>query len=119
MRRSWRRLRNSGRIRNALKKLPASWKKKQKNLQRRNRDARIASIQELAQAGPQTRGRRDHWDPAPYLKDPVGFASDILQFTPTTYQAELLRDEKKRIVVIYPRQSGKTTTLAVRMIWYA
>lgn len=102
-----------------MRKLPASWKKKQKNLQRRNRDARIARIQELTQAGPQTKGRRDHWDPAPYLKDPVGFAKDILQFNPTTYQVELLRDEKKRIVVIYPRQSGKTTTLAVRMIWYA
>ena len=30
-----------------------------------------------------------------------------------------MRDESKRIVVVYPRQSGKTTTLAVRMMWYA
>ena len=47
------------------------------------------------------------------------FAGKWLGFEPKAYQAELLRDGSKRIVVIYPRQSGKTTTLAVRMIWYA
>jgi phage FluMu gp28-like protein len=102
-----------------LRKLPASWKKKQRNLQRRNREARIARAEEQVGAGPQTDGQLDSWDPAPYLSDPVGFGRRILRFNPTPYQVELLTDEKKRIVVIYPRQSGKTTTLAVRMIWYA
>ena len=47
------------------------------------------------------------------------FAQKWLQFEPKPYQAKLLRDEGKRIVVVYPRQSGKTSTLAVRMIWFA
>jgi len=50
---------------------------------------------------------------------PVQFAIDWLRFKPTPYQVELLEDKSKRIVVIFPRQSGKTTTLSVRMIWYA
>jgi phage terminase large subunit-like protein len=47
------------------------------------------------------------------------FAETFLKFNPTPYQAELLEDKKKRIIVIWPRQSGKSTTLAARMIWYA
>lgn len=47
------------------------------------------------------------------------FAETFLKFKPTDYQAKLLDDEKKRIIVIWPRQSGKSTTLAARMIWYA
>jgi phage FluMu gp28-like protein len=60
-----------------------------------------------------------HWDPKRYENDPVKFAVEILHFTPKEYQARLLIDTGKRIVVIFPRQSGKTTTLAVRIIWYA
>ena len=56
-------------------------------------------------------------DPVP--GDAVEFGRRWLGFEPKPYQAKLLRDEGKRIVVVYPRQSGKTTTLAVRMIWYA
>ena len=56
-------------------------------------------------------------DPIP--PDPVEFAEGWLGFKPKPYQAELLRDQSKRIVVVYPRQSGKTSTLAVRMIHYA
>jgi phage FluMu gp28-like protein len=40
-------------------------------------------------------------------------------FEPTPYQVKLLEDKSKRIVVVFPRQSGKTTTLSVRMIHYA
>jgi len=47
------------------------------------------------------------------------FAETFLKFKPTPYQAELLEDKKKRIIVVWPRQSGKSTTLAARMIWYA
>jgi len=47
------------------------------------------------------------------------FAETFLGFKPTPYQARLLEDKKKRIIVIWPRQSGKSTTLAARMIWYA
>ena len=60
-----------------------------------------------------------HWDHKLYENNPVKFALEVLRFKPTPYQTTLLTDTHKRIVVVYPRQSGKTTTLAVRMIWYA
>jgi len=47
------------------------------------------------------------------------FAETFLKFKPTPYQAKLLDETSKRIIVIWPRQSGKSTTLAARMIWYA
>jgi phage FluMu gp28-like protein len=47
------------------------------------------------------------------------FAEVFLKFKATDYQSKLLDDMKKRIIVIWPRQSGKSTTLAARMIWYA
>ena len=62
------------------------------------------------------------WDEkteALYAKEAVRFAEEVLRFKPLPYQVKLLEDTKKRIVVIWPRQSGKTTTLSVRMIWYA
>ena len=59
------------------------------------------------------------WNAKDYEDKPVEFAIKILGFNPTSYQVKLLQDKEKRIVVIWPRQSGKTTTLAVRMIWYA
>jgi len=51
--------------------------------------------------------------------DPVKFCQKWFNFTPTDYQAKLLRDQKKRIVVRWSRQAGKTTTLALRAIWFA
>jgi phage FluMu gp28-like protein len=59
------------------------------------------------------------WDRAVYADQPVKFADEILHFKPTLYQARLLAEKSKRIVVVWPRQSGKTSTLAVRMIWFA
>lgn len=53
------------------------------------------------------------------LQDPVFFAETFFNFKPTPYQANLLQDESKRIVVRWCRQSGKTTTIALRSIWYA
>jgi hypothetical protein len=53
------------------------------------------------------------------LEDPVLFVQKALLFNPTEYQAKLLRETSKRIVVIYPRQSGKSTTIAARAIWFA
>jgi phage FluMu gp28-like protein len=47
------------------------------------------------------------------------FVETFFDFHPTEYQAELLRDDNKRIVVRWSRQSGKTTTIALRAIWYA
>jgi len=57
--------------------------------------------------------------PEPVQSDPIKFATEWLSFQPTPYQAELLTDASKRIVVVSPRQSGKTTTLAIRMIHFA
>ncbi len=53
------------------------------------------------------------------LSDPVSFAETFFNFHPTKYQTELLRDNSKRIVVRWSRQAGKTTTIALRAIWYA
>ena len=53
------------------------------------------------------------------FQDPALFAETFFNFKPTQYQADLLRDESKRTVVVWSRQSGKTTTIALRAIWYA
>ncbi len=51
--------------------------------------------------------------------DPVRFAEQLLDFHPYPYQTKLLRDPNRRILVRMCRQAGKTTTIAVRAIWYA
>jgi len=53
------------------------------------------------------------------FQDAALFVETFFRFKPTQYQADLLRDESKRIVVRWSRQSGKTTTIALRAIWYA
>ena len=75
------------------------------------------------------RDKIDQEEPAPATQVPeltkentekaTVFAETFLKFKPTPYQAELLDETSKRIIVIWPRQSGKSTTLAARMIWYA
>ena len=50
------------------------------------------------------------------VKNPVKFCQVYLKFNPTPYQVELLEDKTKRIYVCWARQSGKSTTLAARMI---
>ena len=52
-------------------------------------------------------------------KDAVEFVETLFKFKPYEYQAKLLRDDKKRIVVRWSRQSGKTTCIALRAIWFA
>jgi len=51
--------------------------------------------------------------------DPVFFAEELLSFSPFPYQAELLKDESPRIVACMGRQSGKTTTIAIKAIHFA
>lgn len=51
--------------------------------------------------------------------DPVFFARWLLDFNPTDYQAKFLRDKSKRVVVRWCRQSDKSTTLAVKALWFA
>jgi len=58
-------------------------------------------------------------EPPSIPSDPVEFAVKLFNFKPTPYQEKLLRDESKRIVVRMCRQSGKTTTIALRAIWFA
>lgn len=50
------------------------------------------------------------------VKDAIKFCQIYLKFFPTPYQVKLLLDEAKRIYVCWSRQSGKSTTLAARMI---
>ena len=52
-------------------------------------------------------------------EDPVVFAQDFFGFDAKEYQAGLLRDISKRIVVRWSRQAGKTTCIALRAIWFA
>ncbi len=52
-------------------------------------------------------------------KDPVKFAELFLNYKLHPYQKQLLRDPSKRIVVRMCRQSGKTTCLGIRAIWFA
>jgi len=89
-----------------------SWKRKLRKAakEKRKREA------EENQASPTT---LTEWHPEEYVDKPVEFAIKVLGFNPLPYQAKLLEDKEKRIVVIWPRQSGKTTTLSIRMIWYA
>jgi hypothetical protein len=51
--------------------------------------------------------------------DPVFFARWLLNFNPADYQARFLRDASKRIVLKWPRQSGKSTVLAIKALWFA
>lgn len=51
--------------------------------------------------------------------DPVVFAEAILGFKPFEYQKRLLRDPSKRIVACMGRQTGKSTTIAAKAIWFA
>lgn len=52
-------------------------------------------------------------------RDPVEFCIKILKFTPTPYQQRFLRDQSKRIVLCWSRQSGKSHSIAARAIWFA
>jgi len=58
-------------------------------------------------------------EPLTIPEDSVEFAKALFKFTPKDYQAALLEDKSKRIVVRWSRQAGKTTCIALRAIWYA
>jgi len=98
-----------------LRKLPDSSKSKQKRLQERRRKAFEAFIARNDPEENSSQLQLSEHD----LEDPVLFAQKALKFNPTEYQIKLLRETSKRIVVIYPRQSGKSTTIAARAIWFA
>jgi phage FluMu gp28-like protein len=53
------------------------------------------------------------------VKGPVDYAEKVLGVKPFSYQAELLLDENKRIVACMGRQTGKTTTIAMKAIYFA
>jgi phage FluMu gp28-like protein len=53
------------------------------------------------------------------IKGPVDFAVKVLGIEPFDYQAKLLEDDKKRIVACMGRQTGKTTTIAMKAIYFA
>jgi len=50
---------------------------------------------------------------------PVAYAEEVLSIEPFSYQVRLLEDESKRIVAVWGRQTGKTTTIAVKAIYFA
>lgn len=51
--------------------------------------------------------------------DIVTFAERVLAVKPFSYQVNLLRDSSKRLVAVMGRQSGKTTTIAIKAIYFA
>jgi phage FluMu gp28-like protein len=51
--------------------------------------------------------------------DPVAFAEIKLEFFPTEFQKRILRSEEKRLIVLAHRQLGKTTILALKVLWRA
>jgi len=54
------------------------------------------------------------------LRDsPFVFAETVLDFHPFAYQEKLLRDNSPRIVSCMGRQTGKTTTIAVKALHFA
>ncbi|MGA8903677.1 MAG: terminase family protein [Candidatus Bathyarchaeia archaeon] len=71
---------------------------------------KAAAADEGEEAGPP-----EKFDPAT-LEKAVVFCEKYLKFKPTPYETELLDDDSKRIYVCWSRQSGKSTTLAARMI---
>ena len=52
------------------------------------------------------------------IKDPVLFAEKILDFHPFDYQKQILRDKSRRLVACLGRQTGKTTTIAIKAIHF-
>jgi len=52
-------------------------------------------------------------------EDPVVFAEVFLDFKPTPYQAQFLRDDTPVLVAVWSRRAGKTTATAVKAIHYA
>lgn len=58
-------------------------------------------------------------EPFEFSSDPATFALQVFGFKCNEYQTKLLRDTSKRIVVRWSRQSGKTTCIALRAIWFA
>ncbi len=53
------------------------------------------------------------------IKGPVDFAKKVLGVEPFSYQAKLLEDKSKRIVACMGRQTGKTTSIAMKAIHFA
>jgi len=53
------------------------------------------------------------------VKGPVDFAEKVLDIKPFPYQVKLLEDSNKRIVACMGRQTGKTTTIAMKAIHFA
>ncbi len=51
--------------------------------------------------------------------DPLMFSRLMFGIRPTSYQKELLTSKSNRILIRWPRQSGKTRTLAQLSIWRA
>jgi phage FluMu gp28-like protein len=52
-------------------------------------------------------------------EDVVELVKVLFNFVAKDYQASLLEDKSKRIVVRWSRQAGKTTCIALRAIWFA
>lgn len=53
------------------------------------------------------------------LASPTLFTMQILKIKPFPYQARILEDDAKRMLIVGGRNIGKTTTLAIKSLWNA
>lgn len=88
-----------------------------RSLQQARKEQRELKLLQAAEAAEEKEDPNapEKLDPA-IVQDPIAFCRTYLKFNPTPYQEKLLLDESKRIYVCWSRQSGKSTTLAARMI---
>ena len=106
-----------------MRKLPESWKKKQKSLQQRNRGARLRG-REARLAGQLSTRSTLTWQQLKAIANegPVAFCKKALNFDPTDYQIEFLsREEEKAqfVALVWCRQSGKSFIVAAFLLWEA
>ncbi len=93
-----------------MKKLPESWKRGPQQRKKRHERARTT----LAPG-------EDSQDPCAELAgpDPVWFAEKRLGFEPTKYQTAFLMDQSQFQVLRWSRQSGKSFSASLKILWYA
>ncbi len=54
-----------------------------------------------------------------YLISPTLFSIHVLKIKPYKYQAQMLEDDSKRILIVAGRGVGKTVSLAIKALWNA
>ncbi len=83
------------------------------------RSLQARNLRDLEKALRQTSYKLDSLGEQAEPEDPFTFCTKTLGFTPTEYQRKVLLDESHMLCLLWSRQSGKTTTIAAKMLWTA